>query len=466
MAVGAAAMFRVLAAASPAAAAEPMGPYDPLAGFSDGTAFVRSPDNMFVLLPNGRLNVDAYAFARPTNQMPTDTVLLRRARLELGGWIGPWFFFSIAGDFALGAPSSADPQPQSFIAATDDYVGVAPFGNRLILQVGQFDAPFTLENRTSDKFIDFMERPITVRAFGVPSNKEVGGMLHGLPFENQFLYYSFGAFNGDGQNFKNVDNNIDAIGRAFISPFALTRIKALENVSVGGSMWLGRRGDNGNLATTQTTQGAFKFFDPKWTAADMKTPLELHQNGSLRQFAFELNLPIAHRFGFRFEYVRRTQELTETDASKASAGMLTVLPLGHAQLDGWAAYGEAWVWILGDDRIIGAPGLQMPYRLSRFSVKPPDHGLMLLARVDNLKETLTNTDSKGKNPNGNPNMGTTRVIAPELGVNYWYSKRFRATFNYVLNVIEGDTKTIAGAQTKNGGHAAEHEFLFRLGIGL
>src|SRR4051812_41103931 len=28
---------------------------EPLAGFSDGTAFLRSPDNAFILFPNGRL---------------------------------------------------------------------------------------------------------------------------------------------------------------------------------------------------------------------------------------------------------------------------------------------------------------------------------------------------------------------------------------------------------------------------
>ena len=62
----------------------------------------------------------------------------------------------------------------SNIGTTDDYVALAPLKNLAILQVGQFDAPFTLENRTSDKYFDFMERSITVRAFGIPENKEIG----------------------------------------------------------------------------------------------------------------------------------------------------------------------------------------------------------------------------------------------------------------------------------------------------
>src|SRR5215813_11655905 len=93
---------------------------EPLGGWSDGTMFLRSPDNMFQLFPNGRLQVDGYFFKRDDlaganpagSRMPTDTILLRRARIEMFGWIGQWFGFNIAGDFALGAPAGADPVAQ------------------------------------------------------------------------------------------------------------------------------------------------------------------------------------------------------------------------------------------------------------------------------------------------------------------------------------------------------------------
>jgi phosphate-selective porin len=449
------------ATASPAALAdEPMGPNDPLAGFSDGTAYLRSPGNEFVLIPSGRLQVDGFAFARPTDDMPVPTLLLRRARLETTGWIGSWFNFSIAGDFAVGAPAGADPVAQSFIATTDDYVAIAPLGDRVIVQAGQFDAPFTLENRTSDKYIDFMERSLTVRSFGIPTNKEVGAMVHGMPLLNRGIYYSLGVFNGDGQNFKNVDKNFDFIGRAYVAPFAFTDVDAIKGISLGGSVWLGKRGATGLAAATQSTQGGFKFLDPKWTLPDGKTPAELHQVGTANNFALEVNIPIAHRFGFRFEYVRKLQDLEEDDITGTASGKLKAL--GKAKLDGWSAYGELWAWVLGDDRIIGDPGLQLPTRLKKFSSPAPRHGVMLTARVDNLKETVS-TDTAA---NKDPNVGTIHVIAPELGVNYWYSKRFRATFNYVLNVIDGDTGVVKADVKKNGNSSFEHEFLVRLGIAL
>jgi hypothetical protein len=85
---------------------------------------------------------------------------------------------------------------------------------------------------------------------------------------------------------------------------------------------------------------------------------------------------------------------------------------------------------LGDDRIIREPGMQMPTRYSRFGEKAPQTGLMLAARIDHLNETVSAQDAFASSP-GRPLAGRTKVTAYELGVNYWYSKCFRATFIYV-----------------------------------
>src|SRR5450631_2429594 len=209
---------------------------EPLAGFSDGNAFLRSPDNDFILFPSGRLQVDTYLFRysgdKNKAKIPNNTFLLRRARLELGGWVGSFVYFWLAGDFALGPPAAAAPVTPSNLATTDDFVALAPWKNLAILQVGQFDAPFTLENRTSDKYFDFMERSITVRAFGIPDNKEMGAMLHGFNDDKNF-YYSLGVFKGDGP---------------------------LHDVEIGGSFWTGDR-SNTLAPNSQTTQAGFTFWN-------------------------------------------------------------------------------------------------------------------------------------------------------------------------------------------------------------
>ena len=188
---------------------------EPLAGFSDGTAFLRSPDNDFVLFPNGRLQIDGYFFktdnTKPEQHLPAPARAPRARRVDR-----PWSSSPSQRDFAIGPP----PAPAPVAPANLHHRRLRrarPLGRSAILQVGQYDAPFTLENRTSDKYFDFMERSITVRAFGIPSNKEMGAMVHGYNDDRNF-YYSLGVFNGDGQNFKNVDNKFDVMGRGWVAP--------------------------------------------------------------------------------------------------------------------------------------------------------------------------------------------------------------------------------------------------------
>ncbi|HEX7479576.1 MAG TPA: porin [Polyangiales bacterium] len=430
--------------------------------------FLRSSDDQFVLFPGGRLQVDGYAWKRDTEKMPNDTFLIRRARVEMFGWIGPWFGFNIAGDFALPPAGAADPIGQAWQNTTDDYVMIAPFKNLAMLQVGQFDAPFTLENRTSDKYFDFMERSLTVRAFGIPTNKEVGSMIHGV-LPNSIAYYSLGVFNGDGQNFKNVDADFDLMGRAWISPAALANLSALEGAEIGASFWAGKRGATGLPLSPLTTQGGFAFSELKGTsvptaASATGKPLEVHQHGNLTAFALELNLPLVHRYGLRVEYVHKNQELGIDDISQISSGKLT--PLSTAKRSGWSAYGELWWWAVGDDTIIGAPGLQLPPRLKAFSTETPRHGLMFAARLERLDTQLTSNMPLGVASVGtNATSGETAVTSFEVGVNYWYSKRFRATLNYVHNHFDGTSQGIKNAVAKNGS-SGEDEFLARLAVAL
>ena len=60
--------------------------------------------------------------------------------------------------------------------------------------------------------------------------------------------------------------------------------------------------------------------------------------------------------------------------------------------------------------------------------------------------------------------GKTIVDSGELGVNYWHSKRFRATFNYVVNHFGQGSD--ANATLNALASPWEQEFLFRLAIAL
>ena len=433
---------------------------EPLAGFSDGTAFLRSPDNAFILFPNGRLQVDGYLF-KSENTTPNPGFLLRRARLELGGWIDNLVFFSLAGDFAAAVPAGAAPVAPSNLATTDDFIAIAPWNNLVILQVGQYDAPFTLENRTSDKYFDFMERSITVRAFGIPDNKELGAMIHGYNDPKNF-YYSIGYFNGDGQNFRNADRNVDLMMRGWVAPFSFTGDGPLHDVEIGGSFWTGNRSNTLALAN-QTTQGGFTFLSFSqfnWMeTATTTTPVQFRQVGRMYAAAGELNAPIDHKFGARYEVVWKHNPLSADRIASNGSGTI----LGGAELRGYSMYGQLWYWVLGDDRIIGdQQGLEPFPRLKKFGIKPPQQGVMLTMRLEYLHEKLEADPDLAPLMLPSSALGTTTVTSWELGVNYWRSKRFRATANYVLNHFGGDTSFITtGLKSKN-----EHEFLARLGIAL
>lgn len=460
----AALILTVLLVAPAAGAQEALTTSDPIAGFSGDTAYLRSPDNSFVLMPHGRVQIDGLFYKRDTERMPNDTINIRRARLELFGWVGRWIGFSLAAEFAGGPPPGPDPVAPINLSTTDNFVLVAPVGDLAILQVGQFDVPFTLENRTSDKYFDFMERSVTVRAFGVPHNKDSGAMVHGLA-PGAVAYWSAGVFNGDGMNFRNVDSDFDVMGRAWVAPLAIAGVPELANVTVGGSLWHGTRGRNGLAVPAQTTQGGFRFFDPRFRASEAAGGMaaELHQRGDLDAWAVELDAPIGHRTGVRFELLQKSQRIAESDITNATSGRL--VEMGHGVLDGWAAYGQAWLWIIGDDRLVGRPGLQLPPRLRQRPVEEPSHGLMVTARVERLEETVS-SDTPAL---GDPQVGATRVSVFEVGANYWYSRRFRGTFNYVLNRFSGTSGAmndlVDGPRGVSGG-TTEHEVMFRLGIAL
>jgi hypothetical protein len=136
--------------------------------------------------------------------------------------------------------------------------------------------------------------------------------------------------------------------------------------------------------------------------------------------------------------------------------------LGAADLRGWSTYGEAWWWAAGDDRLLGdRQGLQPFQRWKGFGVKPPQTGLMLAARVERLDESITEGADAAALNLGNPAAGRTTVTSYELGVNGWYSKRFRATANYVANHFGGDTPFVNKLASR-----WEQELLFRLAIAL
>jgi Phosphate-selective porin O and P len=418
-------------------------------GSHDGQLFARTPRDELVLLPVARVELGGRGLATQEANASQGTLALDQARLDLAGWAYSKAYFDVSADFASG-PS---------LRHVDNFVAIEPWGNRAILQVGQFDAPFSLENRTPDRYLDFAARGAAVRAFAIPENKDQGVMVHGADPSGRY-YYSAGVFNGAGPGVTGVDAHVDVMGRAWVAPFAFGDPEGLRDIRLGASVWTGDHA-NGPLLAPQTTQGGYAIFDSNlWWTNGAASPFELREHGRLNAVGLELDAPIAHRFGVRFEWFAKRQALVALDVAEpahpATAGGLT--------LSGWATYGEVWGWVVGDDEILGAPaaaGLELPTRLRELRDTTPTLAVKLSARVDYLDEQLTLASDATSAGLGVASVGTTKLTALTLGATGWYTRRARVTVDYVYNRLGGSTPYLNGLDART-----EHELLVRAAFAL
>jgi phosphate-selective porin len=451
----------------------------PLAGYSEKNFFLRDRHSWFVLVPKGRLNVDYYNFLnRPdlpagtvanstADQRPRDTLFIRRARIGLAGTIARRIDFRVEAEFA------SLPTPGQYATLTDASI-VLNFWPYIQFEAGQFYAPFTLENPTSENYTDFMEKSSPVR-FVVPTSRETGGMLLGeLP--RRAARYWFGVFDGDGQNFKNLDNKPAVIGRAFFAPLALwnKHDKWMEEVWIGGSFWwqqntnLGGVGPastsgatSGDLANI-TTQGGISLFNSNYNnGTDVnKNVIRSHlaPNGTTVKWALELNVPVFRYGGLRAEYMHQSIDVGEYNDVNPGNGNLTRYFSSNGRLEGWGSYVELYGWIHGDINV-DRPGLyQVPHWNGYITPKSPLWALMLAAKYEHVELDVTGL------PANDPALGHYSLDVFELGGNLWLTRHSRLMANYVMNYLDGNATNF----TKNiyaKGHY-DHELLFRLAVSL
>ena len=156
-----------------------------------------------------------------------DRFRLRRARISLSGDFAENFDFKVEGDFeqndaAVSAISKVTDKDGVItttttstsnrveFSATDIFINWHQYPEAQI-KVGQWKAPFGLENLTPDTQLLTIERSLPTGAI-VPE-RQIGAMVWGKPFTTalpdwkDFLTYYAGIFNGNGRNFNANDNN-------------------------------------------------------------------------------------------------------------------------------------------------------------------------------------------------------------------------------------------------------------------
>src|SRR6266699_1939137 len=143
-----------------------------------------------------------------------DRFRLRRARINLTGDFAEQFDFKIEGDFENSDGLSSS---RTAFEATDIFVNWHQFPEAQV-KLGQWKAPFGLEQTTPDTTLYTIERSLPTGA--ITPERQIGVQLWGKPVariwpdEKDLLTYYAGVFNGNGRNTTvNDNNNFMYVGR-------------------------------------------------------------------------------------------------------------------------------------------------------------------------------------------------------------------------------------------------------------
>jgi phosphate-selective porin len=445
--------------------------------YNDGSFYLRSHQDNLVLTFGGRVHIDFYDFAgkgvpqyhRGNGTGLKPNLFFRRAILELGGMIRKQWFFWFGGNFAV---TQLDDR-QGVVSPAgvyDAFAGYTPIPT-LKVYFGQYNMPFSMENVTSSRWLDMMERSLTSRTLAAPSNKADGlsvwGETHNKSFE-----YTVGIFGGDGQNRPNVDDRFDGTIRLLARPFANSS-HAIKRAHIGFDGRWGRRDSHFVRydAPSLSTPGGYAFWSSaygKGDTGDTRVVASRRQSAALA----ELYVPF-ERWDFKGEFLYLNEERREVlNVDRATN-------LRGGVFKGVSGYGQLSWWILGTPRVNGHPagyygmtklpdgttGAEIPYALQAVV-----RGEVMRMNYDSNSRfgTPGSLDSQTQNID---------VNAYQFALNYWATKHVRLTAEYSLYQFSGTPTTQkmgadnqAAAPGAKSGKAPDtnvlHELSFRVGLAL
>ncbi|HWR21717.1 MAG TPA: porin [Verrucomicrobiae bacterium] len=372
-----------------------------LAGFEGWTPTFKSADGQHKIELHGRLNFDLRAYeddaraldSKRSNQDPNRSdlltrMLVRRARLGVDATFFKYLDMKVEGEFSeVGSASNADSKFQ----LTDGYAELR-YWPEFRVRGGQFKVPFSFEELTSSRFIDFVERSAINNL--VPA-RDVGAMAHGSLLGGT-LEYSAGIFNGTGQNNPELNDSKDYVGRLLVRPFKLTDIPLLQNLHLAGHMTYGDQ-DKGKSLRGRT-DGRFEFFPRVDTSGDRV------------RYGFEA-VNAYGPFGLYGEYVKTAEERKGLGSGGSDL----------ADVDGRGWY-VAGTWLVtGEEKIHGkAPKVKKNF-------DPRTGGLGALELVARFAQLDFDSDDSLSSP------GENGVDTLTVGFNWYLSPNARLMFNWGQN---------------------------------
>jgi len=300
------------------------------AKYKDGITW-ESGDKANSISVNGRVQLDYRDFGDGNSRTGNpDTFDVRRAYLGVKGTFAKYYEFGIVTNFA-----DADNTGRSKSNQLDEAFINLHYWDQAQFKFGQFKMPFSLEEQTSSRFIDFQERSL-VNAF-VPG-KEIGVMLHGTPVTG--MTYGLALSTGEGKNNietagannNNKQDDLDVIGRVTAN-FAEIMGNTDNVYHVGAAF---SNTDLNTATVTGRTEGRGEtFLNTSYTAA------AIGNNGSLERTRYGLEGALA------FGPVKLQSEWVRTNLDgETNAGVKF-----DDNIDVW--YAEA-LWLITGEKYAGS----------------------------------------------------------------------------------------------------------------
>ena len=160
------------------------------------------------------MQVDSREFLQDGGGVLNNGFFLRRARLVLDGKINKIYSWTFVPEFGNGSGGTANA-----VSILDANVTIAP-SQALQFKIGKYKTPIGLEELQNDPNTSFVERSLVSdlepsRDLGVEALGTLGGGA---------VNYTVGLFNGTPDNLtasgnSDYDNDKDAVGRIFLTPF-------------------------------------------------------------------------------------------------------------------------------------------------------------------------------------------------------------------------------------------------------
>jgi hypothetical protein len=427
--------------------------------FGPGVSAVKAPDVAAGLKPHlflkrVRIGFDAELFKRWSVT----------ALIDFGGQ--PLANTSGTGE-ASAAPPGMAPTASSGRYAPVQTVASAPFPADVFInysvckcfniEIGHYNSPITMDNRTGDDYYPLMERNVAIRSFIMGNSpRDLGGMLWG-ELGPRVFDYELGVFGGDGQNRPSVDADVDFIGRIYARPFAGGATNDFAKFfQIGAS---GRHGTRDPSAVgydyaSLTTGEGFVLWKPTYTDS-LGRLVHVIPSGAQNWIGGELRLR-ASRFALQGEayyLVNDTREaidgyqLTNTERFGRMLGV------------GWYAQVSAWPW--GDAFLTPEPGFYRPRHLDLSERGPwhAPHGIEVIAQVSGINGSYQGATRLGSTSDANTPMSDLTIYQLSLGANYWHSKHARFGVYYSAYVTPGSGTSenqalVAGNLVQQANHSA------------